>query len=154
MLWGRGWRPISGSYHSSWTHSLGSKSQLRCLFSLSSSFNSSVSCSTEEKKPSYFTWTFQKAERQQHYSHGVWCPHRWAQYCTASEGPGTEEDLLISHWCLEKWASLVVALVLTFLVSSSAGSGVGVFTEGGTMGDFTASCWGCCGHGIPKAIRG
>lgn len=31
-------------------------------------------------------------------------------------------------------------LVLTFLVSSSAGSGVGVFTEGGTMGDFTASC--------------
>lgn len=29
---------------------------------------------------------------------------------------------------------------LTLRVSSSAGSGVGVFTEGGTMGDLTASC--------------
>lgn len=57
-------------------------------------------------------------------------------------------------WCRQKRASLAPILLLTFLVSSSAGSGVGVFTEGGTMGDFTASCWGCCGHCIPNAVRG
>lgn len=39
-------------------------------------------------------------------------------------------------------------------VSSSAGSGVGDLTKGTTMGDLTASCWGCWGQGSPNAVIG
>jgi len=43
---------------------------------------------------------------------------------------------------------------VTLRVSTSAGSGVGVFTDGGAIGDFTTTCWGCWGRGIPKAVSG
>lgn len=43
---------------------------------------------------------------------------------------------------------------LTLRVSTSAGSGVGVLTEGGTTGDVTSSCCGCWGRGRPKAVSG
>lgn len=42
----------------------------------------------------------------------------------------------------------------TLRVSTSAGSGVGVLTDGGTTGDVTSSCCGCWGRGSPKAVRG
>lgn len=66
---------------------------------MSSSFSSSVSCRAEKTRSfrghtqtSCVCW-----EGRRRHSHGAWCPHRWAQYCTASAGPGTQQNLCQNH---------------------------------------------------------
>lgn len=98
----------------------------------------------------------QHGQREDGNVHGVSLPPLLTQCCTASAPPETEAEIhhdLLLLQSTPAWGRTEFP-TLTLRVSTSAGSGVGVFTDGGAMGDFTTTCWGCWGRGIPKAVSG